>query len=66
MCVCCSLLLLCVEPEGPGYQIQLQGSVDLADAAPLATVTTGPSHRPIILSNKHYLAWGGVAVGRPL
>lgn len=56
-----SLLLIFVEPNGPGYEIQLQGCVDVPNPA-----TTMTNQDAVILSNKSFLSWGGVATGQTM
>ena len=56
-----------VEPEGPGYEIQLSGEVTQMPAMIVyAPAVAPPSKEPLLLSNKHYLAWGGLTLGRAL
>ena len=50
-----------VEPDGPGYEIQILG--DISNQMPMAPYPK-QSVESVLLSNKHYLAWGGVALGR--
>uniref|UniRef100_G3NHS0 Centrosomal protein 192 n=1 Tax=Gasterosteus aculeatus aculeatus TaxID=481459 RepID=G3NHS0_GASAC len=68
--LCCSLLTILVLPSGPQYEVTLRGEVVPEDsgkpAIPLAAVF-GPglaSDVPPILSNKQFVAWGGVTLGR--
>uniref|UniRef100_G3NHS4 Centrosomal protein 192 n=1 Tax=Gasterosteus aculeatus TaxID=69293 RepID=G3NHS4_GASAC len=65
-----SLLTILVLPSGPQYEVTLRGEVVPEDsgkpAIPLAAVF-GPglaSDVPPILSNKQFVAWGGVTLGR--
>ncbi|KAL6108707.1 cep192 [Pungitius sinensis] len=65
-----SLLTILVLPSGPQYEVTLRGEVVPEDsgkpAVPLAAVS-GPglaSDVPPILSNKQFVAWGGVTLGR--
>uniref|UniRef100_A0A3B3WTF6 Abnormal spindle-like microcephaly-associated protein ASH domain-containing protein n=1 Tax=Poecilia mexicana TaxID=48701 RepID=A0A3B3WTF6_9TELE len=65
-----SLLTVLVLPSGPQYEVTLKGEVLPSDsrnpAAPSAPVC-GPSLTsdiPPILSNKQFVAWGGVTLGR--
>ncbi|XP_077951721.1 centrosomal protein of 192 kDa isoform X3 [Gasterosteus aculeatus] len=65
-----SLLTILVLPSGPQYEVTLRGEVLPEDsgkpAIPLAAVF-GPglaSDVPPILSNKQFVAWGGVTLGR--
>uniref|UniRef100_A0A3B5MTQ8 Centrosomal protein 192 n=1 Tax=Xiphophorus couchianus TaxID=32473 RepID=A0A3B5MTQ8_9TELE len=65
-----SLLTVLVLPSGPQYEVTLKGEVVPSDswnpAAPSAPVC-GPSLTsdiPPILSNKQFVAWGGVTLGR--
>ncbi|XP_042345281.1 centrosomal protein of 192 kDa [Plectropomus leopardus] len=65
-----SLLTILVLPSGPQYEVTLKGEVVPEDsgkpAIPSAAVF-GPgvaSDVPPILSNKQFVAWGGVTLGR--
>ncbi|KAM9353963.1 centrosomal protein of 192 kDa [Symphorus nematophorus] len=65
-----SLLTILVLPSGPQYEVTLKGEVVPEDsgkpAIPSAAVI-GPSIAsdvPPILSNKQFVAWGGVTLGR--
>ncbi|XP_059195410.1 centrosomal protein of 192 kDa [Centropristis striata] len=65
-----SLLTVLVLPSGPQYEVTLKGEVSPEDsgkpAIPSATMI-GPgvaSDIPPILSNKQFVAWGGVTLGR--
>ncbi|XP_070822984.1 centrosomal protein of 192 kDa [Chaetodon trifascialis] len=65
-----SLLTILVLPSGPQYEVTLKGEVVTEDsgksAIPSAAVF-GPgvaSDVPPILSNKQFVAWGGVTLGR--
>uniref|UniRef100_A0A3P9P599 Abnormal spindle-like microcephaly-associated protein ASH domain-containing protein n=1 Tax=Poecilia reticulata TaxID=8081 RepID=A0A3P9P599_POERE len=65
-----NLLTVLVLPSGPQYEVTLKGEVVPFDsgypAAPSAPVC-GPSLTsdiPPILSNKQFVAWGGVTLGR--
>ncbi|XP_043973198.1 centrosomal protein of 192 kDa isoform X2 [Gambusia affinis] len=67
-----SLLTVLVLPSGPQYEVTLKGEVVPSDsgnpAAPSAPVC-GPSLTsdiPPILSNKQFVAWGGVTLGRAI
>lgn len=67
--LCHSLLTILVLPSGPQYEVTLRGEV-LSDcgkaAAPsVAVVAPGVARDvPPILSNKQFVAWGGVTLGR--
>lgn len=70
--LCCSLLTILVLPSGPQYEVTLKGEVVPEDsgkpAIPSAAVI-GPgvaSDVPPILSNKQFVAWGGVTLGRAM
>uniref|UniRef100_A0A672H552 Centrosomal protein 192 n=1 Tax=Salarias fasciatus TaxID=181472 RepID=A0A672H552_SALFA len=54
-----SLLTILVSPCGPQYEVTLRGEV--TPEAPPAAV---PPSVPPILSNKQFVAWGGVTLGR--
>nr|XP_033496606.1 centrosomal protein of 192 kDa isoform X1 [Epinephelus lanceolatus] len=67
-----SLLTILVLPSGPQYEVTLKGEVVPEDsgkpAIPSAAVI-GPgvaSDVPPILSNKQFVAWGGVTLGRAI
>lgn len=57
------ILRIFVQPFGPQYEVVLKGEVVSSGSKP---VTLGPccSDIPSILSNKQFLAWGGVPLGR--
>lgn len=72
-----SLLLMFVEPGGSGYEISLCGLIQSYRPPPHPGPSPHPSgHTPntrgpaqmgsLIMSNKHYLAWGGVPLGKAL
>ncbi|KAG7475204.1 hypothetical protein JOB18_027049 [Solea senegalensis] len=67
-----SLFTILVLPSGPQYEVTLKGEVVPEDCGK-ATVPTaavlGPGQAkdiPPILSNKQFLAWGGVTLGRAI
>ncbi|XP_054638123.1 centrosomal protein of 192 kDa isoform X2 [Dunckerocampus dactyliophorus] len=58
-----SLLTILVLPSGPQYEVTLKGDVVPEEAA--AEVGPGlASELPPILSNKQFVAWGGVTLGQ--
>ncbi|XP_045430678.1 centrosomal protein of 192 kDa isoform X2 [Pipistrellus kuhlii] len=57
------ILKIFVQPFGPQYEVVLQGEVVSSENKPLAS-GSGCSDIPSILSNKQFLAWGGVPLGR--
>ncbi|KAM4633668.1 centrosomal protein of 192 kDa [Polymixia lowei] len=65
-----SLLTILVLPSGPQYEVALKGEVlpeDCGKPAPTPAMTLAPgvaSDVPPILSNKQFVAWGGVTLGR--
>ncbi|XP_063735024.1 centrosomal protein of 192 kDa isoform X2 [Eleginops maclovinus] len=64
-----SLLTILVLPSGPQYEVTLKGEVDPENCgkapSPSAVVCpTVASDVPPILSNKQFVAWGGVTLGR--
>ncbi|KAM7382415.1 hypothetical protein PAMP_002143 [Pampus punctatissimus] len=65
-----SLLTILVLPSGPQYEVTLKGEVasqDSGKAAFPSAAVFGPglaSDVPPILSNKQFVAWGGVTLGR--
>ncbi|XP_077431491.1 centrosomal protein of 192 kDa isoform X1 [Vanacampus margaritifer] len=67
---CYSLLIILVLPSGPQYEVKLKGQIvseesgkPVASAAPLLGFCLD-SDVPPILSNKQFVAWGGVTLGR--
>uniref|UniRef100_A0A3P8W3G6 Centrosomal protein 192 n=1 Tax=Cynoglossus semilaevis TaxID=244447 RepID=A0A3P8W3G6_CYNSE len=66
---CRDLLTILVLPSGPQYEVTLKGTVVPEDygksAIPSAVAGPGLSKDiPPILSNKQFIAWGGVTLGR--
>ncbi|CAJ1061471.1 centrosomal protein of 192 kDa isoform X1 [Xyrichtys novacula] len=65
-----SLLTILVLPSGPQYEVTLKGEVipeDSGKSAIPSTAVLGPgvtTDVPPILSNKQFVAWGGVTLGR--
>ncbi|XP_035528184.1 centrosomal protein of 192 kDa [Morone saxatilis] len=64
-----SLLTILVLPSGPQYEVTLKGEVVPEDSGKPAipSAVFGPgvaSDIPPILSNKQFVAWGGVTLGR--
>ncbi|KAM9308329.1 centrosomal protein of 192 kDa [Gastrophryne carolinensis] len=57
-----SILKIMVQPSGPQYEVTLVGKTE----APVNTnpASKGCSDAPPILSNKQFMSWGGVGVGR--
>nr|XP_026257758.1 centrosomal protein of 192 kDa [Urocitellus parryii] len=57
------ILKIFVQPFGPQYEVVLKGEVVSSGGNPLLP---GPcaSDVPLILSNRQFLAWGGVPLGR--
>uniref|UniRef100_A0A8C3SWP5 Centrosomal protein 192 n=1 Tax=Chelydra serpentina TaxID=8475 RepID=A0A8C3SWP5_CHESE len=58
-----SILKILVLPSGPQYEVVVKGEVNILGNSPLAT-TSCYSDIPPILSNKQFMAWGGVTIGR--
>ncbi|CAM4508869.1 unnamed protein product [Caretta caretta] len=58
-----SILKILVLPSGPQYEVVIKGEVNILGNRPLAT-TSCYSDVPPILSNKQFMAWGGVTLGR--
>uniref|UniRef100_A0A8C4YAX9 Centrosomal protein 192 n=1 Tax=Gopherus evgoodei TaxID=1825980 RepID=A0A8C4YAX9_9SAUR len=58
-----SILKILVLPSGPQYEVVVKGEVNILGNRPLAT-TSCYSDIPPILSNKQFMAWGGVTLGR--
>ncbi|KAM9724115.1 centrosomal protein of 192 kDa isoform 2-T4 [Menidia menidia] len=63
-----SVLTILVLPSGPQYEVTLKGEViDSGKPGPVSNPVCGPSLTgdvPPILSNKQFVAWGGVTLGR--
>ncbi|XP_057555757.1 centrosomal protein of 192 kDa isoform X3 [Hippopotamus amphibius kiboko] len=57
------ILKIFVQPFGPQYEVMLKGEVVSSGNKPL-TPGSCCSDIPSILSNKQFLAWGGVPLGR--
>ena len=52
-----------LEPDGQSYEMQLVGEVGRPSSL-IAQPRQGKE--PLVYSNKHYLTWGGVHIGRAL
>ncbi len=61
----CSLLLMFLEPDGPSYEMQLVGEVK-SQRIPQQPLLPKPALESSVYSNKQFLAWGGVQIGRAL
>ncbi|XP_061674954.1 centrosomal protein of 192 kDa isoform X2 [Syngnathoides biaculeatus] len=62
-----SLLTILVLPSGPQYEVKLNGEVVSEESVTCAAPVLGSclgSDVPPILSNKQFVAWGGVSLGR--
>ncbi|XP_059920680.1 centrosomal protein of 192 kDa [Gadus macrocephalus] len=60
-----SLLTILVLPTGPQYEVALRGEVAAEIHGKPAASAPGPAADvPPILSNKQFVAWGGVTLGR--
>ncbi|XP_026149203.1 centrosomal protein of 192 kDa isoform X2 [Mastacembelus armatus] len=64
-----SLLTILVLPSGPQYEVTLKGEVVTEDSGKpaISSAAVGPglaNNVPPILSNKQFVAWGGVTLGR--
>ncbi|XP_069050952.1 centrosomal protein of 192 kDa [Lepisosteus oculatus] len=66
-----SVLTILVLPTGPQYEVMLKGELapevaekSLSSGKPLSANPVLPSEVPPILSNKQFMAWGGVTLGR--
>ncbi|CAM9266010.1 unnamed protein product [Bubo scandiacus] len=57
-----STLKILVLPSGPQYEVVLKGEVEPEENRPVGTAA-GCSDIPPILSNKQFIAWGGVTLG---
>lgn len=70
--LCYSLLTILVLPSGPQYEVSLKGEIVPEDSGnpanpPAAVFGAGvASDIPPILSNKQFVAWGGVTLGRAM
>ncbi|CAL8247903.1 unnamed protein product [Lota lota] len=60
-----SLLTILVLPSGPQYEVALRGDLTPENHGKPAASAPGPATDvPPILSNKQFVAWGGVTLGR--
>ncbi|XP_040209857.1 centrosomal protein of 192 kDa isoform X2 [Rana temporaria] len=57
-----SILKIMVQPAGPQYEVMLVGDIEHSGNTNSAAISY--SDVPSILSNKQFIAWGGVGVGR--
>ncbi|XP_030352670.1 centrosomal protein of 192 kDa isoform X2 [Strigops habroptila] len=57
-----SSLKILVLPSGPQYEVEIKGEVVSVENRPVSTAAGCPDIPPI-LSNKQFIAWGGVTVG---
>ncbi|XP_018412330.1 PREDICTED: centrosomal protein of 192 kDa [Nanorana parkeri] len=57
-----STLKIMVQPSGPQYEVMLVG--DMESSGNTNSTAISYSDVPSILSNKQFIAWGGVGVGR--
>ncbi|KFV54164.1 Centrosomal protein of 192 kDa, partial [Gavia stellata] len=57
-----STLKILVLPSGPQYEVVIKGEVESEENRPVSTAA-GCSDIPPILSNKQFIAWGGVTLG---
>ncbi|KFO83616.1 Centrosomal protein of 192 kDa, partial [Buceros rhinoceros silvestris] len=57
-----SSLKILVLPSGPQYEVVIKGEVESEERRPVSTAA-GCSDIPPILSNKQFVAWGGVTLG---
>ncbi|KAL2083861.1 hypothetical protein ACEWY4_019379 [Coilia grayii] len=59
-----SVLTILVLPSGPQYEVLLKGEVQLeAKTQPVPPSAVSQCQVPPILSNKQFIAWGGVTIG---
>uniref|UniRef100_A0A8B9I4S2 Centrosomal protein 192 n=1 Tax=Anser brachyrhynchus TaxID=132585 RepID=A0A8B9I4S2_9AVES len=56
------VLKILVLPSGPQYEVVMKGEVESVENRPVST-TASCSDIPPILSNKQFIAWGGVKLG---
>ncbi|XP_073446144.1 centrosomal protein of 192 kDa isoform X2 [Dendrobates tinctorius] len=61
-----SSLKIIVQPSGPQYEVILIGEGELPVTKNSATPALNNSDVPPILSNKQFISWGGVAIGRTI
>ena len=59
-----SVLTILVQPSGPQYEVILKGEVIQENEVKTNSSSMEPSVVPPILSNKQFMAWGGVTLGR--
>uniref|UniRef100_A0A8B9KIS4 Centrosomal protein 192 n=1 Tax=Astyanax mexicanus TaxID=7994 RepID=A0A8B9KIS4_ASTMX len=61
-----SVLTILVLPSGPQYEVVLKGEVIQGNSAKVSSTLGSVPHSevPPILSNKQFMAWGGVTLGR--
>ncbi|NXI71427.1 CE192 protein, partial [Anseranas semipalmata] len=57
-----SVLKILVLPSGPQYEVVIKGEVESVENRPVSTAASC-SEIPPILSNKQFIAWGGVKLG---
>ncbi|XP_050747670.1 centrosomal protein of 192 kDa isoform X2 [Gymnogyps californianus] len=57
-----STLKILVLPSGPQYEVVIKGEAESEENRPVSTAA-GCSDIPPILSNKQFIAWGGVTLG---
>ncbi|CAI9536491.1 unnamed protein product [Staurois parvus] len=57
-----SILKIMVQPAGPQYEVMLVGDIEPSGNTNSSAISY--SDVPSILSNKQFIAWGGVGVGR--
>jgi len=55
-------LKILVLPSGPQYEVVIKGEVESEENRRVSTAA-GCSDIPPILSNKQFIAWGGVRLG---
>ncbi|KAM4027032.1 centrosomal protein of 192 kDa isoform 2-T2 [Anomaloglossus baeobatrachus] len=61
-----SSLKIIVQPSGPQYEVTLIGEGELTVPKNSANLALNNSDVPPILSNKQFMSWGGVALGRAI
>ncbi|XP_077348526.1 centrosomal protein of 192 kDa isoform X1 [Lithobates pipiens] len=59
-----SILKIMVQPAGPQYEVMLVGDIERSGNTNSAAISY--TDVPSILSNKQFIAWGGVEVGRAI
>uniref|UniRef100_A0A8C1PIS9 Centrosomal protein 192 n=1 Tax=Cyprinus carpio TaxID=7962 RepID=A0A8C1PIS9_CYPCA len=59
-----SMLTILVLPSGPQYEVMLKGEMIQGVSGRVVSAALSQAEVPPILSNKQFMAWGGVTLGR--